>query len=409
MHNSHYDIVIVGAGVAGAALAHALATLRREKSLRIAMVERSFSEPDRILGELLQPGGVAALKTLGMSSCTENIDAIKVSGYLLIEDGEVIRIPYSKGKEGRSFRHGRFVMNLRRIAVQNANVDPIEATVSELLECPYTGHVIGVRAISKTRTAPESTHSLPIQQVFNVYGDLVIIADGCFSNFRNIIMGEAFCKAITKSYFVGTVLKDVYLPAREHGTVILPQGNGPVLLYQISERETRIFIDIPHPLPADLKVSSLYQAWTRYVLKRFFFFKQNYILTKVLPQLPSFIHKSLRESLSKDRLKLMPNSFLPPVQQGNPLSKTGVILLGDSWNIRHPLTGGGMTVALNDVVYLRDIVASINHLDDWEEVGYALCKWHWGRKPLSSAINILSGILYALFQKDSSSFFFASF
>lgn len=99
----------------------------------------------------------------------------------------------------------------------------------------------------------------------------------------------------------------------------------------------------------------------------------------------------------------MPNSFLPSVQQGNPLSKSGVILLGDSWNMRHPLTGGGMTVALNDVVYLRNVFASINNLGDWEEIRYALRNWHWGRKPLSSTINILSGTLYGLFQKDGSS------
>ena len=96
----------------------------------------------------------------------------------------------------------------------------------------------------------------------------------------------------------------------------------------------------------------------------------------------------------------MPNSFLPSVQQGSPLSKKGVILLGDSWNMRHPLTGGGMTVALNDVVYLKSIFASIRNLDDWDEIRYALRNWHWGRKPLSSTINILSGTLYGLFEKD---------
>lgn len=259
MHlKSHYDIIIVGAGVAGAALAHALATLRREQPLRIALVERSFSEPDRIVGELLQPGGVAALETLGMSSCIENIDAIKVSGYLLVESGDSVRIPYPKNKEGRSFHHGRFVMGLRRVAVQNANVDSIEATVSELIECPHTDQVIGVRVTSKPHAAPESSHSPSIEEAYNIYGDLVVIADGCFSNFRNVVMGEAGCKPTTKSYFVGTVLKDVVLPAPRHGTVILPQGYGPVLLYQISEHDTRMLIDIQHPLPADLKVSSLY-------------------------------------------------------------------------------------------------------------------------------------------------------
>ena len=58
----------------------------------------------------------------------------------------------------------------------------------------------------------------------------------------------------------------------------------------------------------------------------------------------------------------MPNSFLPPVEQGTAVTKKGVFLIGDSWNMRHPLTGGGpgMTVALNDVVVLRDLLGSVD-------------------------------------------------
>lgn len=253
MDNSHYDVIIVGAGVAGSSLAHALATLPRERPLKIALIERSFEEPDRIVGELLQPGGVEALKILDMSPALEGIDAITVSGYILVEGGDTVKIPYPKGKEGRSFHHGRFIMGLRRIALQNTNVCPIEGTASELIECPVTGQVIGVRATSKpAQTFFDSTEH-PNKTV-SIYGDLVIVADGCFSNFRNVVMGKAACKATTKSYFVGTILKDAVLPAARHGTVILPQGSGPILLYQISEHDTRMLIDIQHPLPADLRV-----------------------------------------------------------------------------------------------------------------------------------------------------------
>ena len=47
------DIIIVGAGVTGAALAHTLGKDGR----RVHVIERDLSEPDRIVGELLQPGG----------------------------------------------------------------------------------------------------------------------------------------------------------------------------------------------------------------------------------------------------------------------------------------------------------------------------------------------------------------
>jgi squalene monooxygenase len=57
-----YDLIVVGAGIVGCAAARAFASDGR----RVLLLERDLSEPDRIVGELLQPGGVNALKALGM-------------------------------------------------------------------------------------------------------------------------------------------------------------------------------------------------------------------------------------------------------------------------------------------------------------------------------------------------------
>lgn len=108
-------------------------------------------------------------------------------------------------------------------------------------------------------------------------------------------------------------------------------------------------------------------------------------------------------ALEKDRLRRMPNSFLPPVQQGNRHTKEGVLLLGDAWNMRHPLTGGGMTVAFNDVVILRELLGNAKDLSDWREVKSLLHRWYWARKPLASTVNILSVALYDLFGAEGAS------
>lgn len=55
-------MVIVGAGVLGSAMAAVLARDGR----RVTVVERDMREPDRIVGELLQPGGYRALRRLGL-------------------------------------------------------------------------------------------------------------------------------------------------------------------------------------------------------------------------------------------------------------------------------------------------------------------------------------------------------
>ena len=65
------DVVVVGAGILGCAIAITLARQGRS----VILLERSLKEPDRIVGELLQPGGVQALKTLDLDHCLEEIDA----------------------------------------------------------------------------------------------------------------------------------------------------------------------------------------------------------------------------------------------------------------------------------------------------------------------------------------------
>lgn len=46
------------------------------------------------------------------------------------------------------------------------------------------------------------------------------------------------------------------------------------------------------------------------------------------------------------------------------LPLAGVLLLGDAYNMRHPLTGGGMSVALNDVRIWRSLLKNIPDLYD---------------------------------------------
>jgi squalene monooxygenase len=114
MSTDEPDVIIVGAGIIGCALAVTLSKQGR----RVVLIERDMAEPDRIVGELLQPGGVNALTELGLGDCLEGIDAIPEYGYQVIYRDEKVLIPYlgrdEKSRQGRSFHHGRFINNLRR-------------------------------------------------------------------------------------------------------------------------------------------------------------------------------------------------------------------------------------------------------------------------------------------------------
>jgi squalene monooxygenase len=63
------DVVIVGAGIVGCAAAVAFGKQGRS----VILLEKILQEPDRIVGELLQPGGVEALEKLGLrgASCRQ--------------------------------------------------------------------------------------------------------------------------------------------------------------------------------------------------------------------------------------------------------------------------------------------------------------------------------------------------
>ena len=43
------------------------------------LLERDLAQPDRIVGELLQPGGYLMLKRLGLEHTVDEIDAQKVA------------------------------------------------------------------------------------------------------------------------------------------------------------------------------------------------------------------------------------------------------------------------------------------------------------------------------------------
>jgi len=130
---------------------------------------------------------------------------------------------------------------------------------------------------------------------------------------------------------------------------------------------------------------------------------KEHILRDVIPQLPVTIRASVLNAVETSRVRRAPHFYLPPTKQGE-RNKAGAFLLGDSLNMRHPLTAGGMTVALNDVVILSDLLSHIESLSDWHEISAVLQKWHHLRKPLASTINTMSMSWAGIFAAQGEAF-----
>ncbi|CAN1270085.1 Squalene monooxygenase SE1 [Linum perenne] len=319
------DVIIVGAGVAGAALAHTLGKDGR----RVVVIERDLSEPDRIVGELLQPGGYLKLVELGLQDCVEDIDAQRLFGYAMFKDGKRIRISYPLGKSqekvaGRSFHNGhpRFFSLSVRLE---------QGTVTSLLE--ENGVVNGVQY--KTKDG----------QQLEAYAPLTVVCDGCFSNLR-------------RNLCTSKVVGDPDL----------------ILFYPISSTETRCFIDVPGQ-----KVPSIGNGDMA-----------NYLKNDVAPQVPPELQDAFLSAVNKGNIRSMPNRIMP----ANPQPTPGALLLGDAFNMRHPSTGGGMTVALSDIVILRDLLKPLRDYHDAASLTHYLEAFYTLRKPIASTINTLAGALH---------------
>ena len=371
------DVVIIGAGILGSTLAYTLGQQGRS----VLLLEKSLAQPDRIVGELLQPGGVKALEQLGLRDCLEDIDAIPVHGYEVIYYGNGVQIPYADHAaggnngaenlptrpEGRSFHHGRFVQKLRHAAMSSRNVTVVETTATEIVRSEFTEQVIGV--VTTTAGQPDS-----------FFAPLTIICDGYASKFRSQTHPY---KPQAKSKFYGLELQDAVLPRPSSGHVILGSTSAPVLLYQIGTHETRALVDVPEGLEsASVKNGGV----------------KGHLRNVVLPGLPPEVRPSFEAALDEGKLRSMPNSWLPPSTNRT----SGLLLLGDAMNMRHPLTGGGMTVALNDVLLLSDLLSPerMPSFHDSNLILKQMKTFHWRRKRLTSVINILAQALYALFAAD---------
>ncbi|KAL6317249.1 hypothetical protein AAG906_030002 [Vitis piasezkii] len=354
------DVIIVGAGVAGAALANTLGKDGR----RVRVIERDLTEPDRIVGELLQPGGYLKLIELGLQDCVEEIDAQRVFGYALFKDGKNTKLSYPLEKfdsdvAGRSFHNGRFIQRMREKAATLPNVQLEQGTVTSLLE--EKGTIRGVNY--KTKDGETMT----------AYAPLTIVCDGCFSNLRRSLCTP---KVDVPSCFVGLLLEDCELPFANHGHVVLADPS-PILFYRISSTEIRCLVDVPGQ-----KVPSISNGEMA-----------KYLKTVVAPQIPPELYDGFIAAINKGNIRTMPNRSMPAAPHPTP----GALLMGDAFNMRHPLTGGGMTVALSDIVVLRDLLRPLHDLNDAATLCKYLESFYTLRKPVASTINTLAGALYRVF------------
>ncbi|MGH0136119.1 UNVERIFIED_CONTAM: hypothetical protein FKN15_010901 [Acipenser sinensis] len=283
-----------------------MATVLARDGRKVTVIERDLKEPDRIVGELLQPGGYRALMELGL----------EVPSFFIFFN--------------RLLNKTHYLNCITNCWLHFHSVKLIEGTVTNLQE--EEGCVTGIQYKDKETGDVKELHA-----------PLTVVADGCFSKFRKNLVTDSVS---ISSHFVGCIMKDSQQFKPNHAELVLANPS-PVLIYQISSTDTRVLVDIRGEMPRNIK---------------------DYMIDYIYPQLP------------------------------------GVLLLGDAYNMRHPLTGGGMSVVLNDVQIWRSLLRNIPDLYDDIAVLEAKKKFHWARKKSHSfVVNILAQALYELFAATDNS------
>lgn len=107
-------------------------------------------------------------------------------------------------------------------------------------------------------------------------------------------------------------------------------------------------------------------------------------------QVPPELYNAFIAAVDKGNIRSMSNRIMPAAPYPTP----GALLMGDAFNMRHPLTGGGMTVALSDIVVLNNLLSPLRDLNDASSLCKYLESFYTLRKV--SRIRILHFIFQAL-------------
>lgn len=310
---SEYDIVIVGASVAGASTAIALAP----EGYRILLLDQAVFPREKPCGEGIMPQGVQILAELGLLQQILDHGGVKVRGMRYRNrQGVVAEADFPQGLSGISYGVVMRRYDLDNLLLQRAKSFPNISVregfrVTEVVQ--EHGSVRGV--------AGHAVHSPTQRELFRA--SLTIAADGRHSVFH------AACE-LSKTYLrrkrFGVTGHLTAVEGMSSCVEVLVHPDGEIYVAPCGQNVTLV------ALLLEERAMKFFRGdlGARYM--------------SVLRQAEGF-----RERISKSEL-------VPPVSVVGPLGFTiepcyqpGLLLIGDSAGFLDPITGEGMTLALKSV------------------------------------------------------------
>ena len=351
-----YDVIVVGGGLSGCAMATALADGRR----KILVLEARAGRNPRFNGELIHPHGVDVLDERGFLGPLHEVGGADVRGFAVVqsETQPITLLPYEEIPGSRKFGfaidHHDLVDTLRARMLQRPGVElRLGERVVDLVRDQE--RVIGVMTAKGPLLAP-----------------VVLACDGRHSKIRALI--EMPERATLLSFTAAALLEECPLPQPGFGHIFLGAW-GPILVYPIGAQDARTCIDLPQDMDKGKEA----------VIAR--------IRGGYAPHLPEGVRATLVKALDGGDIEVAANYAIYTDECVVP----GAALVGDSAGCSHPLTATGMTIALNDTRLLAEELGAVE-LADRAAVDGALARYQTRRYRFVRAREILADALYEVFR-----------
>ncbi len=353
-----YDVIVVGGGLSGCAMASALADADGRR--KILVLEARAGRNPRFNGELIHPHGVDVLDERGFLGPLHEAGGADVRGFAVVQSAHkpTTLLPYEEIPGSRPFGfaidHHDLVDTLRTKTLERPNVElRLGERVVDLVRDQE--RVVGVMTASGPVLAP-----------------VVLACDGRHSKIRALIEMPEHARLL--SFTAAALLQACPLPQPGYGHIFLGAW-GPILVYPIGARDARTCIDLPSDMDKGKEA----------VIAR--------IRADYAPHLPAGVRATLVQALDGGDIEVAANYAIYTDECTVP----GAALIGDSAGCSHPLTATGMTVALNDTRLAAAALAGID-LADRAAVDRALSRYQTERYRFVRAREILADALYEVFR-----------
>lgn len=334
--------------VAAAALASA--------SRSVLVLEARPGTDPRFRGELIHAGGVRALAELGLAAELEAAGAHRARGFAVeTQRDETLELDYPSGY-GLAMDHHAMVHALRRAAASRPGV-----TVR-------TGH----RVVDVVRDG-DRVAGVRLADGREIRGTLTVVADGRHSRLRPLLGLEG--RAELLSFTAAVRIDGVGLPRARRGTVMLAPL-GPILAYEVGHEQVRMCVDVP----------SDRAKGTRKALSAL-------LIGEYAPHVPEPLRSAMVRAIEEGHVEMCANQSISTDR----VAVSGAVLIGDAAGCSHPLSAGGMTVGVQDVLSLRRSLERVADREDLAQWDAALVEHEKTRYRSSRGREVLAQALYEVF------------